>query len=339
MRLIRYGLIVCCCTSILSCEEEKDVLVISDEIPNINSVIVKEDSKILIDGFIGQNRYFALMDNNLNVIHKNVTNFQYGDEVYYPYPAFEIVMKTGDYGSPKGTYISYDDGKSFQESYTFEPTWGDWWLGYIPIDENSYILHAGSNWEDSKIVTIENGNRISNFKKVLKGYNITSGFFDNDTLHIIANEVTHAQPSVSMDIYYFYSTDKGQTWAGKHYFGPFGAYNNTFKKIDDNTIFLYKPHLQMNYISHDNGNSWQKNEFSVELSDITYLNKSHCLGIFKDKFYESNDGGTSWRVKTNLDHKADYLYFANASIGVIYSDSLIGYTNNGGLDWKYIINR
>jgi hypothetical protein len=328
-------------------EDEEEELFFSDKLPNINSVIIKEDNAMLADGLSAGTLFLTLIDENMKVIHYNVTNFNGLAHLYHPAPNVEVIMKRGSYtDSHTGTYFSFDNGKTFQQDYTFKPERNDFWIGYIPISEKSYLLHAGSNWQESKIVRIENAAVASGFNVVLKGYNILQGFFDNGKLHVIANEVTNSMPSDSDKLYYFSSSDLGQTWSEKYFFGALGRdYSGRrpdkiqFKKVDDNTIVFHKPFLHFDFKSYDNGKSWEKRAYPVNLTDVTYFNRNEGFAVLDSSLYETRDAGLSWQLKSKLSHKADYINFKNKTVGVIYSAGFIGFTKNGGANWKYIEGR
>ena len=329
-------------TTSVSCEKNEEItpieeILFSDNILNINSVIIKDDSLILVDGLKYGNIYLTLIDKNMKEIHHATTKFTWLDRIYHPFPNIEVILKSGDYtDSPVGVYFSTDYGKTFQSDYLFDPEWGDWWLGYIPINEESYFLHAGSNWDETKTVKIDNGIQVSDFQVVLKGYSILQGFIDKGKIHVIANEVTNTQPTNSDNIFYFSSVDMGQNWGEKYSFGEIGHEKLKFLKTQDNTLVLHSPFKNYDFKSIDKGATWQKTEYPIELSDVTYFNKSNGYAIADSILHETNDGGHTWKHKSNLTYKLSYLNFINESIGVIYADTLIGYTSNNGINWKYI---
>ena len=335
--------------SIMSCADkeeeiivEKEVEVITSNLPDIRSARVKDDGYILVNGVMENTTFsFSLFNQKLKRVDQNYQpGFNTLDRVYHPYPGMLVIMKTGSNDTyATGTYISYNDGRSFSKDFTIEPKWGETWIGYLPLNENSYLMHGGSDWKSSTIVRIQDGVKVSEFDKVLDGYSILDGFYDQGIIHIIANEVTNIQPSDSENIYYFYSTDNGKTWEGKYYFGTLGKTDLRLQLIDANTLTLQKPFLSFNFISDDNGKSWRNQNLRTGLTDAHYINKSKGFGISMNTLYETTDGGAIWKAKQTLTHNAEYIFFLNETTGIVYSKDLIGYTQDGGLSWSYIVGQ
>jgi hypothetical protein len=323
-------------------EEEQDIVIYTNLLPDIKSVHLKMNDSILVDqdgGFLS----FTLLDKDLNIIQQSSTNFWLAVNVYHPFPNIDVIMQGGDYASaphmPVGANISNNGCRSFQNSFTFNPASYDYWTTYIPVSENEYYLAGGSNWEGSIIVNIKNNVQSSIFSKVLEGYNILQGFSHNDVIHVIANKVCLTQPSDNNDIYYFRSTDKGLTWTGKFNFGIIGYKDLEFQKLSDGTIMLSKSNMQNTFLSDNNGNSWKTIIHSMIFSDVSFLNKSVGIAIFDlNTLYKTTNSGSTWNLWCTLKHPVKYLNFKEESKGVVYNENLIGYTNNGGKSWKYIIN-
>jgi hypothetical protein len=327
---------------VVSCGDKEEEIIEEKEIehrlsnfPEIFSAHVEDDGYILVNGALGKELCFSLFNQKLKRVHQVIHPDVYlQSRVYNPHSGMLVLLRPGDSGQ---TYFSYDDGKSLIQDVNIEPKYGQTWIGYLHLNENSYMLHGEADWKMSTLLTIQNGVQVSEVQKVLDGYSILNGFADQGIIHIIANEVTNTQPSSSPDIYYFYSTDNGKTWDGKYFFGSLGNTDLKFHRIDANTIMLQKPFLSFTFISNDNGKSWRKQQLRTGLTDVDYINKDKAFGISPNTLYETNDSGATWTEKKSLTHKAEYISFLNETTGIVFSKNLIGYTQDGGLSWSYVV--
>lgn len=335
-------------SSCSSDESEDQPLFFSDKIALVKTVVIREDQSILVERIYSNSDtriIFTLFDHEMNLVQDNLTKFTLLDKVFHPFSNIDVVVTSGDYYmGPIETHFSFNNGSTFQANYSYpQAAFGDYWLGYIPIDEDSYFLHAAANGKASKIIRIDNGKPTSDFKIVLNGYSILQGIVADGKLHVIANEVTNEQPSQSPLIHYFSSTDMGNTW-GEHYaFGEqnyqnvflLGSQDLRFRITSDNTLILYCPGKNFFFKSTDNGYWWTRTNLSITPTDIFHFSKTRAYALFENTLYETSDGGVTWTIKVKLKYPSSYLNFINESTGVVYSKDYVGYTDDGGLTWKF----
>src|SRR5688500_871845 len=99
---LRFTLLLLCFAALFSCEkenemsrpiEEKEELFFSEKLPNIHSVIIKENNSMLASGLTAGRLYLTLIDENMKVVHQNVTNFNWLTHLYHPAPNVDVVMR------------------------------------------------------------------------------------------------------------------------------------------------------------------------------------------------------------------------------------------------------